>query len=54
LSVFTGPGVSVALRPDLAALAVPYGTALLLVAVTLTAETRRSRRHGVAALLRVG
>jgi putative ABC transport system permease protein len=54
LSVFTGPGVSVSFRPDLAALGVPYGTILLLVAATLMAQARRSRRHDVAALLRVG
>jgi hypothetical protein len=53
LSVFTGPGASVSYRPDLAALGLPCGVILLLIAATLIAETSRSRRHGVTGLLRV-
>ena len=53
LSVFTGPGASVTYRPDLAALGVPCLAILLLIGVTLVAETSRSRRHGVTGLLRV-
>ena len=53
LSVFTGSGVSVEFRPDLAALAIPCVVILLLIAVALVTETSRSRRHGVTGLLRV-
>jgi putative ABC transport system permease protein len=53
LSVFTGPGASVTYRPDLAALGAPCLAILLLLGVALIAETSRSRRHGVAGLLRV-
>ena len=52
LSVFTGTGVSVRFRPDLAALGLPCMVILLLIAVALIAETSRSRRHGVTGLLR--
>ena len=52
LSVFTGANASVSFRPDLAALGVPCGIILLLIGAALTAETRRSRRHGVTGLLR--
>jgi putative ABC transport system permease protein len=53
LSVFTGAGASVEFRPDLAALGMPCGVILLLIAAALIAETIRSRRHGVTGLLRV-
>ncbi|MGH3289875.1 MAG: hypothetical protein ACRDPD_35215 [Streptosporangiaceae bacterium] len=53
LSVFTGPGASVAYRPDLAALGVPCLVILALMGAALVAETSRSRRHGVTGLLRV-
>jgi putative ABC transport system permease protein len=53
LSVFTGTGVSVAFRPDLAALGMPCVVILVLIAAALIAETSRSRRHGVTGLLRV-
>ena len=53
LSVFTGAGTSVQFRPDLAALGLPCGVILLLIAAALIAETSRSRRHGVTGLLRV-
>ena len=53
LSVFTGPGASVSYRPDLGALWVPCVVILLLMGAALAAETSRSRRHGVAGLLRV-
>jgi hypothetical protein len=53
LSVFTGTGVPVAFRPDLAALGLPWVAILLLMAVALITETSRSRRHGVTGLLRV-
>jgi putative ABC transport system permease protein len=53
LSVFTGAGASVEFRPDLAALAIPCGVILLIIAAALIAETSRSRRHGITGLLRV-
>jgi putative ABC transport system permease protein len=53
LSVFTGTGVSVQFRPDLAALGLPCVAILALIAVALITETSRSRRHGVTGLLRV-
>jgi len=53
LSVFTGTGVSVKFRPDLAALGIPCVVILLFIAVALITETSRSRRHGVTGLLRV-
>lgn len=53
LSVFTGTGVPVEFRPDLAALGLPCVVILLLMAVALITETSRSRRHGVTGLLRV-
>jgi hypothetical protein len=53
LSVFTGAGVSVLFRPDLAALALPGAAIMLLIAAALAAQTRRSRRHGVTGLLRI-
>jgi putative ABC transport system permease protein len=52
LSVFTGPGASVTYRPDLAALGVPCGAILLLMAVALVAQSSTSRRREVTGLLR--
>ena len=53
LSVFTGTGAPVEFRPDLAALGMPCVVILLLIGVSLIAETSRARRHGVTGLLRV-
>jgi putative ABC transport system permease protein len=53
LSVFTGAGAPVQYRPDLAALALPCGVILVLIAAALAAETSRSRHRGVTGLLRV-
>ncbi len=52
LSVFTGAGATVSYRPDLAALALPAGLILALIAAALTAQTTRSRRRDVTGLLR--
>ncbi|HLK78330.1 MAG TPA: hypothetical protein VKU77_32365 [Streptosporangiaceae bacterium] len=52
LSVFTGAGATVSYHPDLAALALPAGLILALIAAALTAQTTRSRRRGVTGLLR--
>jgi putative ABC transport system permease protein len=52
LSVFTGPGVPVLVRPDWISLGLPAGTALLLAAVALATQARRLSRRGVAQMLR--
>jgi hypothetical protein len=52
LSVFTGSGVPVTLRPDWIALGLPALAALLLAAAALTTEARRLSRRGVAWMLR--
>jgi len=52
LSVFTGPGVPVMVRPDWISLGVPAVTALLLAAAALATEARRLSRRGVAQMLR--
>jgi putative ABC transport system permease protein len=52
LTVFTGQGVPVPLRPDWLSLGLPIAAVLLLAAATLTAETRTLRRRGVTGLLR--
>ena len=53
LSVFTGSGAPVAVRPDWVSLGVPATAALLLLAVgALAAEARRLSRRGVARMLR--
>jgi putative ABC transport system permease protein len=53
LSVFTGPGAAVTFRPDLAALGLPFGAIALLAGAVLAIEASRTRRHGVAGLVRV-
>jgi putative ABC transport system permease protein len=52
LSVFTGPGVPVMVRPDWISLGLPALTALLLAAAALASEARRLSRRGVARMLR--
>jgi hypothetical protein len=52
LSVFTGPGVPVMVRPDWISLGLPAVAALLLAVVALTSEARRLSRQGVARMLR--
>jgi putative ABC transport system permease protein len=52
LSVFTGPGVPVTLRPDWISLGLPAAAALLLAAAALTSEARRLSRRGVGRMLR--
>jgi hypothetical protein len=51
LSVFTGSGAPVAVRPDWVSLGVP-AAALLLAVGALAAEARRLSRRGVARMLR--
>ena len=52
LSVFTGPGVPVMVRPDWISLGLPAVAALLLAAAALATEARRLNRRGVAQMLR--
>jgi hypothetical protein len=52
LSVFTGPGVPVMVRPDWISLGLLAVTALLLAAAALASEARRLSRRGVARMLR--
>jgi putative ABC transport system permease protein len=52
LSVFTGSGAPVTLRPDWISLGLPAIAALLLAAAALATQARRLSRHGVARLLR--
>ena len=52
LSVFTGPGVPVMVRPDWVSLGLPAAAALLLAVAALATEARRLRRRGVTRLLR--
>jgi putative ABC transport system permease protein len=52
LSVFTGPGVPVMVRPDWISLGLPAVAALLLAAAALTTQARRLNRQGVARMLR--
>jgi putative ABC transport system permease protein len=52
LSVFTGPGVPVMVRPDWISLGLPAVAALLLAAAALATEARRLSRRGVAQMLR--
>jgi putative ABC transport system permease protein len=52
LSVFTGPGVPVMVRPDWISLGLPAVAALLLAAAALASEARRLSRRGVARMLR--
>jgi putative ABC transport system permease protein len=52
LSVFTGSGAPVMVRPDWISLGLPAAAALLLAAVALVTEARRLSRRGVAGMLR--
>jgi putative ABC transport system permease protein len=52
LSVFTGPGVPVKVRPDWVSLGLPAVAALLLAAGALTTQAHRLTRRGVTAMLR--
>jgi len=52
LSVFTGPGVPVMVRPDWISLGLPAAAALLLAAAALATEARRLSHPGVARMLR--
>jgi putative ABC transport system permease protein len=52
LSVFTGPGVPVMVRPDWISLGLPAVAALLLTSAALATEARRLSRRGVAQMLR--
>jgi putative ABC transport system permease protein len=52
LSVFTGSGVPVMVRPDWISLGLPAVAALLLAAAALAAQARRLSRRGVARMLR--
>lgn len=54
LSVFTGSGTPVQVRPDLAVLGLLTAGIVPLTALALAVEIRRSRRRGVSGLLRVG
>jgi putative ABC transport system permease protein len=53
LSVFTGPGVPVMVRPDWLSLGLPAVAALLLAAAALATQARRLSRRGMAQMLRV-
>jgi putative ABC transport system permease protein len=52
LSVFTGSGASVALRPDWVSLGLPAVTALAIAVAALATEARRLSRRGVTVMLR--
>jgi putative ABC transport system permease protein len=52
LSVFTGSGVPVMVRPDWISLGLPAAAVLLLAAAALATEARRLSRRGVARMLR--
>jgi hypothetical protein len=52
LSVFTGPGVPIMVRPDWVSLGLPAVAALLLAAAALTTQAHRLTRRGVTAMLR--
>jgi putative ABC transport system permease protein len=52
LSVFTGSGTPVMVRPDWISLALPAVAALVLAAVALATEARRLNRRGVTRMLR--
>ena len=52
LSVFTGSGVPVTVRPDWVSLGLPAVAAVLLAAAALAREARRLSRQGVARMLR--
>ncbi len=52
LSVFTGSGTRVPLRPDWLALGLPAGAVVVIAVAALAAETGALRRRGVTRLLR--
>src|SRR5579859_3832007 len=52
LSVFTGPGIPVMVRPDWISLGLPAVAALLLAMAALATEARRLSRRGVDRMLR--
>jgi putative ABC transport system permease protein len=52
LSVFTGTGVPVMVRPDWVSLGLPAVAAVLLAALALATEARRLNRRGMARMLR--
>jgi len=52
LSVFTGSGAPVPVRPDWISLGLPSVAAVLLAAAALATEARRLSRHGVTKMLR--
>jgi putative ABC transport system permease protein len=52
LSVFTGSGVSVALRPDWISLGLPAVTVLVIAVAALATEAHRLSRRGVTGMLR--
>jgi putative ABC transport system permease protein len=52
LSVFTGSGAPVPVRPDWVSLGLPAAAMLLIAAAALTVEARTQRRRGVTAMLR--
>jgi putative ABC transport system permease protein len=52
LSVFTGSGAPVPVRPDWVSLGLPSAAMLLIAAAALTVEARTQRRRGVTAVLR--
>jgi putative ABC transport system permease protein len=52
LSVFTGSGAPVMVRPDWVSLGLPAAAALVLAAAALVAEARRLSRRGAARMLR--
>jgi putative ABC transport system permease protein len=52
LSVFTGTGSAVVMRPDAASLALPAAIMVVVAVVALAAQTWLARRRGVTGLLR--
>jgi putative ABC transport system permease protein len=52
LSVFTGSGAPVPVRPDWVSLGLPSAAMLLIAAAALSVEARTQRRRGVTAVLR--
>ena len=52
LSVFTGSGVPVTVRPDWISLGLPAVAAVVLAAAALAAEACRLSRRGMASMLR--
>ncbi|HEY3732567.1 MAG TPA: FtsX-like permease family protein [Streptosporangiaceae bacterium] len=54
LTVFTGSGARVPVRPDFAALGLPVAGLILLAVGTLLIQIRMARRRGVTSALRLG